>query len=146
MGYYNVGRRSKKWWKRVFAYFLEVCVLNSYIFQKVSNSGAVKQDYLNFRLTLAVQLVGTSRKSQGGRRRTLENSSLRLDSTQSHLPEYVSHKRDCIVCCKVRLTKGLSRSQYRHESAIKCSTYDVHLCLSKDRNCYKIYHTQVDYS
>ena len=146
MGYYNVGRRSKKWWKRVFAYLLEVCVLNSYILQKVSNSGAVKQDFLNFRLTLAVQLVGTSRKSQGGRPRTLENSTLRLDITQSHLPEYVSHKRDCVVCCKVRLTKGLSRSQFRHESAIKCSTCDVHLCLSKDRNCYKIYHTQVDYS
>ena len=33
MGYYNVSR-SKKWWKRVFAYLLEVFVLNVYILQK----------------------------------------------------------------------------------------------------------------
>ena len=34
MGYYNVGRRSKKWWKRVFAYLLEVSILNAYVWQK----------------------------------------------------------------------------------------------------------------
>ena len=25
IGYYNLGRRSKKWWKRVFVYFIECC-------------------------------------------------------------------------------------------------------------------------
>ena len=37
MGYYNVGRRSKKWWKRNFAYLLEVSILNAYILKKSSN-------------------------------------------------------------------------------------------------------------
>ena len=90
--------------------------LNSYILHKSSNSGIVEQDYLKFRLTLAVQLVGTWRKSQGGRPRTFENRKLlRLDSTQSHLPQYVSYKRDCIVCCKVCQKKALSRSQYSED-------------------------------
>ena len=70
LGYYNVGRRSKKWWKRVFAYLLEVSVLNVYILQKSSNTGEKEHDYLNFRLDLAVELVGTSRRSQGRRPRT----------------------------------------------------------------------------
>ena len=70
LGYYNVGRRSKKWWKRVFAYLLEVSVLNVYILQKSSNTGEKEQDYLNFRLDLAVELVSTSRRSQGRRPRT----------------------------------------------------------------------------
>ena len=35
MGYYNVGRRSMKWWKRVFAYLLEVSLFNAYVLQKV---------------------------------------------------------------------------------------------------------------
>ena len=48
MGYYNVGRRSKKWWKRVFAYLLEVSVLNAYILQKTSTMCGKEQDYLNF--------------------------------------------------------------------------------------------------
>ena len=34
MSYYNVGRRSKKWWKRVFAYLLEVSIVNAYVLQK----------------------------------------------------------------------------------------------------------------
>ena len=66
-GYYNVGRRSKKWWKRVFAYLLEVSVLNAYILQKFSNTCGKEPDYLNFRQGLAVELVGPSRRSQGGR-------------------------------------------------------------------------------
>ena len=66
-----------------------------------------KKDFLNFRLTLAVQLVGTCRKSLRGRPRSSENNALRLDSTQNYLPECVSYKRDCVVCSKVRLKKGL---------------------------------------
>ena len=29
--YYNVGRRSKKWWKKVFAYGIECCISNAYV-------------------------------------------------------------------------------------------------------------------
>ena len=38
------------------AYLLEVSVLNAYILQKSSNTGGKEQDYLNFRLGLAVEL------------------------------------------------------------------------------------------
>ena len=34
IGYYNIGRHSKKWWKRVFGYVIEVAALNTYIVQK----------------------------------------------------------------------------------------------------------------
>ncbi len=36
MGYYNIGRRSRKWWKRIFSYLLVVSVLNAYVLQKFS--------------------------------------------------------------------------------------------------------------
>ena len=29
--YYNIGRRSTKWWERVFFYIVECAILNSYI-------------------------------------------------------------------------------------------------------------------
>ena len=145
MGYYNVGW-SKKWCKRVFAYLLEVSILNAYILQKASNMCGKEQDYLNFRQGLAVEMVGTSRRSQGGRPRAFEHSQLlRLDNSQSHFPECVTLKQDCIVCSDVGRKKGLLRQKYRHESCIKCSTCHVHLCLSKCRNCYKKYHTEVEY-
>ena len=103
MGYYNVGRRSKKWWKRVFSYLIEVSVLNAYVLHTFSNG--VQTEFLHFRLELAIQLVGTFRKSSplGGRPRSMEHQLLlRLDSTKWHLPEVASHRRQCVVCCKVR--------------------------------------------
>ena len=105
-----------------------------------------EQDYLNFRQGLVVELVGTSRRSQGGRPRTFEHSQLlRLDNSQSHLPECVTSKQDCSVYSDVRRKKGLLRQEYRHASCIKCSTCHVHLSLSKGGNCYKKYHTEVEY-
>ena len=58
-------------------------------------NGVKEQDFLNFRLALAVQLVGTCRKLQ----RALA-SVLQLDSTQNNLPECVSYKIDCLICSK----------------------------------------------
>ena len=49
-----------------------------------------------------LELVGTSRRSQGSRPRTFEHRQLlRLDNSQSYLPECVTFKRDCIVCSNV---------------------------------------------
>ena len=85
-----------------FAYLLEVSILNVYILQKTSNMCGKEQYYLNFRQGLAVELVVTSRRSQGGRPRTFEHSQLlRLDNSQSHLPKCVTLKRDCIVCSDI---------------------------------------------
>ena len=128
-----------------FIPFRSLC-LNAYILQKTSDMCGKEQDYLNFRQGLAVELVGTSRRSQGGPPRTFEHSQLlRLDNSQSRLPECVTLKRDCIFCSDVRRKKGLLRQEYRHESCIKCSTCHVHLCLSKGQNCYKKYHAEVEY-
>ena len=44
MGYYNVGRRSKKWWKCVFAYLLEVSIFNAYVLQKFK-TGETEKDF-----------------------------------------------------------------------------------------------------
>ncbi len=144
MGYYNVGRRSKKWWKCIFSYPLEVSVLNAYVLHKFSTDEIKENDYLAFHLALAI-VDHSDRRSLGGRPHSMELAQcLRLDSTQDHLPECVPFKRDCYVCSKVREKKKLTRQRYRHESSV--STCDVHLCITKDRNCYKIYHTELDFA
>lgn len=33
-GFYNVARRSRKWWKRIFSYIIECCFLNAYMLEK----------------------------------------------------------------------------------------------------------------
>ena len=108
--------------------------------------GRSKRDYLKFRIELATELIGTfcSRK----RARTTSQSSAqleRLNHTLGHFPVQADRKLDCVVCNKKRQKEGLSRAGFRHESIIKCSHYDVHLCVHKDRPCFKKYHTLVRY-
>ena len=113
IGYYNIGRRSKKWWKRVFGYLVEVAALNGYIIQRDGFPPAErkKHDYLEFRIALAEELIGsfTSRQHAVGRPRSLEHQQiLRLDSTQSHLPIIDGPSRKCVVCNKVREVRNLT--------------------------------------
>ena len=66
VGYYNIDRRSKKWWKKVFSYMIECALLNAYLLEKYAEPalndpslrGRKKRDFLDFRLDVAEQLIG----------------------------------------------------------------------------------------
>ena len=64
IGYYNIGKRSRKWWKRSFSYLAESALLNAYILESEvfptehAQVGRNKRDYLSFRVDLAKQLIG----------------------------------------------------------------------------------------
>ena len=64
IGYYNIGRRSMKWWKRCFAYLVECALLNAFILNSITfpslyrRRGCSKRDFLAFCLDVAKQLIG----------------------------------------------------------------------------------------
>ncbi len=150
MGYYSLARRLKKWWKRVFAYVIEVAALNGYIVYKAGlpSSESCKYDYMKYRIDLAEDLIGSfsSRPLAMGRPRSVGHQQvLRLDTSKNHLPDIDSGVHQCVVCCKIRDVRKLTRSQMRHETKVKCSVCDVNLCLTSGRNCFKKYHTFVNY-
>ena len=150
IGYYNIGRRSRKWWKRVFGYAIEVAALNAYIIQKDGRppSERSKHDYLEFRVALAEELIGsfTSRQLPAGRPRSVNHQqTLRLDPSKGHLPVLADSQRQCVVCNKVGEVRQLRRTEFRHETKVKCSVCDVNLCLIAARNCFFKYHSYVRY-
>ena len=61
MSYYYVGRRSKKWWKRVLSYLLEACSQNAYVLKIYGQADRTIKNpsFLDFRLELAAQLIGS---------------------------------------------------------------------------------------
>lgn len=153
LSYYNIGRRSKKWWKRVFFYILECSILNSFVLdghvRPVDHAccGRAKRDSLQFRFELANLLIGnfTSRK-RPGRRLSSEHAALeRLNWTLGHWPVHENRKSDCVVCAGFRNRKKLPRAGNRHESRIKCSHCNVYLCVGPERDCFRKYHTCIDY-
>ncbi len=150
IGYYSVARRSKKWWKRVFSYVVEVAALNGYIIYKsgLSSSESRRYNYLKYCVSLAEELIGSfsSRPLGTGRPRSLDHQQiLRLDVTKGHLPVFASKAHECVVCTKIRDVRKLTRTEMRHETRVMCSVCDVNLCLATGRNCYNKYHTLVTY-
>ena len=97
ISYYNVGRRSKMWWKRIFSYIIECATLNSFILDSNVQPaahvqrGRAKRDLLAFKLELATDLIGTfsSRKRSGRPSSALHEQHERLNHSFGHWPQHV---------------------------------------------------------
>lgn len=149
-GYYNIGRRSKKWWKRVFSYLVECSILNSYVLDSHVHAsdhlarGHRKRDFLAFRLELAKELVGCYCSRQRlGRPRSVGHECLkRLNISLGHWSKPIKKARRCVVCIATGSKLGVAN---RHETKFVCRCCDVPLCLT-ERDCFFKYHTKVDYT
>ena len=98
----------------------------------------LKRDYLSFRLQLAEELIGGfSSWKRAGRRPSGEHLNMqRLTVDLGHWPEQSPKSLGCVVC---------KTKKSRHESCIICSVSKVHLCIHGSRDCFKKYHTLVEY-
>lgn len=148
---YNFGRRSQKWWKRVFFYLLEVCVLNAYILEgfvceKHKLHGHAKRDLLAFKIDLAEQLIGgfRGRKRPGRQCHGPSTDMARLNLALGHFPEFTERPGDCFVCNTLGKRQKLDRRDFRARSCYVCSYCQVHLCIGK-KTCFNIYHTKLQY-
>ena len=73
--YYGVGRSSKKWWKFILHFILNVCIVNSFILYDLTNQPATTAHgnrQLTFRRNLVSQLISTfTSHKRTGRKRSL---------------------------------------------------------------------------
>lgn len=136
---YAIGRRSVKWWHRIFYYLIDLAIVNSFILykesQKTSNSKPC--DQLSFRLRLAKQLIDgfSSRKRRG---RPVNYVSKKFDvpndvkyaNVGSHLPIVNNNYRRCRHCSTKEAEK---RTRYT------CSGCEVPLCI---KDCFQKFHVK----
>lgn len=64
---YEISRKSKKWWHRLFWHFVDVTVVNSFIIYKQKNS-STKINLKEFRLNIVTELVGFSTPIKRGKK------------------------------------------------------------------------------
>ena len=57
----------------------------------------------------------------------------RLNVQLGHRPIRVERKLECIVCATKRNKLNLTRQEMRHESRIKCSKCNGHLCIEENK-------------
>ena len=88
---------------------------------------------------------GFTSRQRMDRPRTANNNLRCLTNTHTHWPVFVNKKSNCVVCRETIRVKNLPTIGNRHESKITCEACEVYLCIAKDRDCFKRYHTLVDY-
>jgi hypothetical protein len=131
---YSVSRASKKWWFRLFYYFLDMAVSNSFIlYQHSPNHDELSElDYIK---QLSLALIGTFSKDgkvQTGRKRRRERApAIPRCTTGNHWPLKLKQRKDCEECKR--------RGRKRRQSYYTCESCNVHLCID---TCFKGYHTR----
>lgn len=127
--YYQVRMKSHKFYKYIFWFLFEVCILNSYILHRYSPCIGRNLTYLDYRVELAQQLIGSycSRKRLG--RPPSSSIPPPKHMNVAHFPAKTTNGR-CFHCKEGR-------------TVWHCSQCDKRLCHTgkKDTDCYLIYHT-----
>lgn len=130
---YAIGRRSTKWWHRIFYYLIDLAIVNTYFLWRLQHP---ESDHLNFRLILARQLIGgyTSRKPRGRPPNFVKIAipeHIRLANVGVHLPIKNENNRRCKMC---------SSKSIENRTRFTCSFCKVPLCITVSRDCFFKFH------
>ncbi|CAH2091384.1 unnamed protein product [Euphydryas editha] len=135
-GTYQIARKSKRWWMRLFYFFVDAAITNAYILYAQKIRYPINN--LQFRTTLGRNLIGnfTSRKRRisslpcfATKKPKIESrqkakygipDEMRLTDVGSHLPSPLPTFRRCRACSSKEIAK---------KSKIQCSTCGVALCI-----------------
>lgn len=142
-GTYELDRKSKKWWHRIFWYFIDASIVNAYILHK--ELGLEKMSSKDFRRAISQELVApahvASRQKNQPKRKSVPSAteiskskpfvpkSIRLENS-AHQPMRTTRRR----CAKCSTKDAQVRTDWM------CSICEVPLCLGKRKTCFQDFH------
>ena len=134
---YHLDRKSSvRFYLRIFFDLMDVTCANSYIVYNMLQPGGIT--LLNFKIAIATHLIGryNSRNRAYPENNTLEKRKYRYqfqpEDIPLHLPEFAATRKQCKFC---------SNGDLDNKTFVECKTCGVHLCMVKERNCFKNYHS-----
>lgn len=144
--------RTKKWTQRFLSHMLDLAVTNAWLqFKKRELKREIPlkkiQQLRGFKMELGEYLIDMYTipeaedetsvdsdpenliplKRKRGKPTTHLPSKRRRTASAKHMPEFVDTQSRCRHC-------------HINKSRTRCTTCDITLCLTKDRNCYKLFH------
>jgi hypothetical protein len=137
--YYGVGRSSKKLWKFILYFVLNVCLVNCFILYDLTNhppSTAYGNRQLTFRRNLVRQLIGTfTSRKRTGRKRSLPIRT--AFPNLFHILQKISGRaKVCALCIEKKKKAPSGRGK---QTTYKCKQCDLPLCHV---GCFLEYHEQ----
>lgn len=143
---FSVIRKSRKAWKKLFYYGLEVSLLNSFtIFKYLTQRN---EDFLAYRIAIVRHLTeGKCFRVRTGRPPSRPASELdaRRLNREYHSIDVEKKRRRCVVCTKITSVQGLDVNRISKTNTV-CVTCDRKpLCILSHRNCFEKWHTLVEY-
>lgn len=135
---YGIGRRSVKWWHRIFYFLIDACIVNAYIAFKATLPPVKKNkvDQVSFRLALARQLIDgySSRKRRSSSMTPFLAKKMKVPeevllSNSPHVLNKQSKWRRCRLCSvKLNIEK---------RTRFSCTTCKIPLCVPKCFNAHR---------
>ena len=102
LSYYPPGTTSRKWWKYLLWFFVNLSMVNAYILEKLA--GKKKRRQLDFRRELAKLLIagynGYKRPSNSGKR-AVKTVTTEENLSGHFLGKLEGRKKACAMCTKV---------------------------------------------
>lgn len=129
---YSVGRPSKKWWKYLLHFVINVSIVNSYLIYKLTyeSQGKPCKSHYEYRKNLVLQLINSfsSRK-----RSIIMNTSIGQEQHEI----IKSSKKYCVLCREENRTTFSGRTV---QTVFMCKQCGIALCKF---GCFKNYHENI---
>lgn len=136
---YSIQWQSKRWWLKIFYYFIDAAIVNAYILYKLEMRKNNKKPlhYLIFRSQLADELIGdfmgrkkVKPKVVVTKKKFGSKNQMVVDLSEEHLAIKVESARRCANC---------STSSKPRRSTLVCKTCNVALCKFP---CFNDFHSE----
>lgn len=138
--YYSVGRSSRKWYRYLFWFCIDVSICNAYILCNHFRvgQGRARISQVKFRTELAKELVGGFSScvsaAQSTKRRKIERTLAHENAGKHFSDKIQGRKRQCVFCKELGKKTPKGRAI---ETTFECVQCGVALCR---KDCFASYH------
>ena len=132
-GCYHVRQKTRKHYKYIFWFLVDLAITNAYILSQ-SNPDIGVKNIKDFRTSLAKELIGTYASKKRVGRSSIAPPTTRF--CQHHFPMRVTSKHRCHDCHNYK--------KERWETVWLCKDCQLYLCHTglDESDCFLLYHTR----
>lgn len=140
-GQYQVDRKSRKWWHRIFFHFLDCCVVNAFIiFKELEDSE--KMTLKDFCRSVIASLTAEGQVGSSSKRKSSTHQTVQLKKSKPYVAPIirVTESKHQPKKCTSRRCANCSTKVQPTRTTWMCETCSVPLCLRKEKNCFSNFH------